>query len=115
MRSLASVVPGACSIPTGLGVRILTVSSKSQLAIELCYRTRERSPDCWIFWVHASSPERLYAGVREMADVLQLPGRRDANADVLQLVEQWLRGSGKEVRQGTTYGWDDVPMYRDTD
>jgi tetratricopeptide (TPR) repeat protein len=31
-----------------------------------------------------------------MADVLQLPGRRDANADVLQLVEQWLRGSGKQ-------------------
>lgn len=75
---------------------MLMICSKSQLAIEYCYRTREHSPDCWVFWVHASSPERLYAGIREIADVLQLPGRRDANVDVLELVETWLRGSGKQ-------------------
>jgi tetratricopeptide (TPR) repeat protein len=75
---------------------MLTFSSKSQLAIEYCYRVKETSPDCWIFWIHASSPERLDIGIREIADALQLLGRQNANVDMLRLVELWLRGSGKQ-------------------
>jgi tetratricopeptide (TPR) repeat protein len=56
---------------------------------------KESSPDCWVFWLHASSPERLDAGIRELANVLQLPGRYDTD-NVLRLVEMWLRGSGKK-------------------
>jgi hypothetical protein len=74
----------------------LTTFRKSQLAIECCYRARERSPDCWVFWIHASSPERLKAGLRELADDLQLPERHGAGADILQIVERWLRGSGSK-------------------
>lgn len=75
---------------------MLTVSRKSQLAIEHCYRTMNSSPNCWVFWIHASSPARLDAGTRELADILRLPGRHDPGTNVLRLVENWLRGSGNQ-------------------
>ncbi|KAF1352616.1 P-loop containing nucleoside triphosphate hydrolase protein [Delphinella strobiligena] len=41
---------------------------KSQIVIEYCYRLRERSPDTWVLWVHASSAARFEEGIRDMAD-----------------------------------------------
>ncbi|RAH84268.1 TPR-like protein [Aspergillus japonicus CBS 114.51] len=66
---------------------------KSQLAIEYSYRVREESPATWVFWVHASNASRLELSYREIADRLQLPGRHDATANVVQLVNSWLYNS----------------------
>ncbi|OCK96219.1 putative kinesin [Cenococcum geophilum 1.58] len=75
--------------------RILLVGlggvGKSQLAIEHCYRTAERSPGTWVFWVHASNAARLEQSYRDIADQVKLAGRKDPQADVFKLVHDWLR------------------------
>ncbi|KAJ8609918.1 hypothetical protein MRB53_038856 [Persea americana] len=68
---------------------------KTQLAIEYCYQLKERSPDTWILWIHASSAERYDQGLRALADDLQLPGREEKDADIHQLVRLWLLNAEK--------------------
>ncbi|KAJ5682791.1 hypothetical protein N7462_005956 [Penicillium macrosclerotiorum] len=41
---------------------------KSQLAIELCYRLRDKFSDTWVFWVYASSTARFQQSYREIAN-----------------------------------------------
>ncbi|OCK97191.1 uncharacterized protein K441DRAFT_470289, partial [Cenococcum geophilum 1.58] len=64
---------------------------KSQLAIEHCYRTADRSPGTWVFWVHASNAARLEQGFRDIADLVKLAGRTDPQANVFKLARDWLR------------------------
>ncbi|KAF2727510.1 hypothetical protein EJ04DRAFT_538910 [Polyplosphaeria fusca] len=68
---------------------------KSQLAIEHCYRTAERSAETWVFWVHASNAARLEQGFRDIANLVKLAGRKDPQADVFKLVHDWLRDARK--------------------
>ncbi|KAL5387729.1 hypothetical protein DPSP01_003521 [Paraphaeosphaeria sporulosa] len=68
---------------------------KSQLAIEHCYRTAERSPETWVFWVHASNAARLEQGFRDIANRVKLAGRKDPQADVFKLAHDWLRDEKK--------------------
>src|SRR4051794_20849439 len=63
---------------------------KSQLAIEYAYQVRAQSPDTWVFWVHASSLARFEEGYRRIADVVKLPGCDKLEADILQLIRNWL-------------------------
>jgi hypothetical protein len=72
---------------------LLTVASKTQLAIMYCHRLRERSPEYWIFWLHASRSTRLETSVREMAEFLKLSGRDEPKVNILQLFGNWLRCS----------------------
>ncbi|RAQ98612.1 TPR-like protein [Stemphylium lycopersici] len=65
--------------------------SKSQLAIEHAYRTREQSPDTWVFWVHASNAARFEQSFRDIADCAKIFGRQDPQANVFKLVHDWLR------------------------
>ena len=69
----------------------LTIHSKSQLAIEYAYRTRERSPNTWVFWVHASNAARFEKSYRDIANFLKVPRRKDLKANIFQLVYDWLR------------------------
>ncbi|KAI7344345.1 hypothetical protein KC320_g8887 [Hortaea werneckii] len=64
---------------------------KSQLAIEFCYRVRDRSPEVWTFWVHASSVARFDADIRKLACDAGIPGWNDPKSDVFALVYSWLR------------------------
>ncbi|KAI4844120.1 hypothetical protein E4T44_06379 [Aureobasidium sp. EXF-8845] len=64
---------------------------RSQLAIEHCYRTAERSPETWVFWAHASNTARLEQSFREIADQVKVRGHKDPQADVFKLVHDWLR------------------------
>jgi tetratricopeptide (TPR) repeat protein len=66
---------------------VLICYRKSQLAIEYCYRLRERSPDTWILWVHASNAARFSSSIRDVADQLAIVERDDPKADILQLVK----------------------------
>ena len=70
---------------------MLTIGRKSQLAIEYCYRLRDRSPNTWVFWVHASNAARFEQSFRDIADQAKIPGRQDPTANLFQLVESWLR------------------------
>lgn len=69
---------------------------KSQLAIEHGYRARARSPDTWVFWVHASNAARFEQGYRDIADAVKIAGREDPKADIFKLVHDWLRVNGEK-------------------
>jgi hypothetical protein len=69
--------------------------SKSQLAIEYCHRLRERSPDTWVFWIHASNIDRIEQGYREIAERAKIPGREDPKVNILELVARWLQDESK--------------------
>ncbi|MCJ1268442.1 hypothetical protein MMC22_008330 [Lobaria immixta] len=68
---------------------------KSQLAIQYCYQIREKWPETWIFWVHASNAARIEQGYRDIAEQVKIPGRQDPKADIFQLVAKWLRDENK--------------------
>ncbi|RMY37422.1 hypothetical protein D0866_03274 [Hortaea werneckii] len=61
------------------------------LAIEFCYRIRDRSPEVWTFWVHASSAARFDADIRKLACDAVIPGWDDPKSDAFTLVYSWLR------------------------
>jgi len=71
-------------------VSVLTVQSKSQLAIQYSYAVRDASPQTFVFWVHASTTARFEEAYRGIADKLTLPGRNDPKVDILRLVSDWL-------------------------
>ncbi len=68
----------------------LTSSSKSQLAIEFAHQVAEKSLDKWVFWVHAGTRPRVEQGFRSIAEAVRLPGRNQPNADLPNLVSNWL-------------------------
>ncbi|KUJ10972.1 uncharacterized protein LY89DRAFT_739942, partial [Mollisia scopiformis] len=68
---------------------------KSQLAIEYAYRTRDRSPETWVFWVHASNTARFEQSFRDIANCVKISGRQNPQADIFQLVHDWLRDDRK--------------------
>jgi hypothetical protein len=72
-------------------VRANDEGRKSQLAIEYSYQARDSSPDMWVFWVHASSVARFQEGYREIAERVKIAGWDKPEANILQLVNNWLR------------------------
>ncbi|KAF2688898.1 TPR-like protein [Lentithecium fluviatile CBS 122367] len=66
---------------------------KSQLAIEHAYRTRGRSPETWVFWLHASNAARFEQSYRDIADCVRIAGRLNPKANIFKLVHDWLHGS----------------------
>ncbi|KAF5240546.1 hypothetical protein FANTH_9517 [Fusarium anthophilum] len=69
---------------------------KSQLAIEFAYRFAARSAETWVFWIHASTQARVIEGFQSIADKVKLINHNRPDADVLQLVFDWL----SDVRNG---------------
>ncbi|EAW14376.1 uncharacterized protein ACLA_074130 [Aspergillus clavatus NRRL 1] len=68
---------------------------KSKLAIEYSYRIRERSPETWVFWVHASNAARFEQSFREIADRVKISGRENPTSNIFQLVHDWLQDERK--------------------
>ncbi|OQD74234.1 hypothetical protein PENANT_c182G01300 [Penicillium antarcticum] len=81
-----SSIPGSMIVLVGLGG-----VGKSRLAIEYCHRVRQKSPDTWVFWVHASNAARCDESLRNLADRAKIPGRQDRNANIFQLFGNWLQ------------------------
>lgn len=63
---------------------------KTQFAIEYCYRVRDQSPDVWVFWIHASSAARFEQSYRDLAERTKIPRRADPDANIFQLVKDWI-------------------------
>lgn len=63
---------------------------KSQIAIECCYRYREKHPQSTVFWVYSSTVERFNQPYKNIARRLDLPGWKDPGANTLQIVSDWL-------------------------
>ncbi|KAL8647306.1 MAG: hypothetical protein Q9210_005637 [Variospora velana] len=63
---------------------------KTQVAVEQCYRFRERDPSNNVLWVHAGSVSKLVQSCRDICDKLQLPGCSDPQSDSLRILHAWL-------------------------
>ena len=53
------------------------------------------SPQTWVFWVHASNAARFEQSFQDIANTLKLAGRKSPEADIFQLVHDWLRDNRK--------------------
>ncbi|KAI9674383.1 MAG: hypothetical protein M1822_009061, partial [Bathelium mastoideum] len=80
-------MPGSWTALVGLGG-----VGKSQLAIEQAHRTREQSPETWVFWVHASNAARFEQDYRDIADTVKIQGRHNPKANIFKLIRDWLHG-----------------------
>ena len=63
---------------------------KTQIAIELAYRTMEKRPACSIFWIDASSVEKFEQAYFEIGELIQIPGLDEKRTDVKQIVKHKL-------------------------
>ncbi|KAI0907663.1 P-loop containing nucleoside triphosphate hydrolase protein [Ustulina deusta] len=92
---------------------------KSQLAIEHAYRVRDmfkqEKKEVWAFWVHASTRARVDEGFKAIADAVKIPGRHQSNADILQLVYQWLQNERNGQWLMVLDSADDIGVFYDTD
>lgn len=71
----------------------LTQKSKSKLAIEYTHDIRAKSPETWVFWVHASNLERYGQSFRDIAHRAKISGYQDPRVNIFELVCDWLLGN----------------------
>ena len=74
-----------CDLP------LLTMDSKSQLAIQFVCHVRDQFPTTSIFWVHGASRDTFETSYRTIAEMLLLPRRTDPEVNILALVRDWLQ------------------------
>ncbi|KAF2178893.1 TPR-like protein, partial [Zopfia rhizophila CBS 207.26] len=84
---------------------------KTQLVVELLFRTNEKHPDCFIIWIPATNMESLHQAYLDVARQLSIAEWEDDTSDVKRLVQGYL---GKE----STGRWllvfdnaDDIDMW----
>ncbi|KAJ9655817.1 hypothetical protein H2201_008719 [Coniosporium apollinis] len=63
---------------------------KTQIALELTYRTREKYPQCSIIWIPATNVESLQQAYLEAGRQLGISGLEEEQADVKKLVQRHL-------------------------
>ncbi|KAK4205818.1 P-loop containing nucleoside triphosphate hydrolase protein, partial [Rhypophila decipiens] len=60
---------------------------KSQLALELAYRTREKHKNCAVFWISATDMDSFSQACSYVAQKLSIPGWNDENQDPRKLLQ----------------------------
>ncbi|OQO02817.1 hypothetical protein B0A48_11100 [Cryoendolithus antarcticus] len=65
-------------------------AGKSQLALEYAYRLRDKDSSTFALWIHASTFARFEQNVKELVANLRVPGRRRPDANVFELLQNWL-------------------------
>jgi hypothetical protein len=63
---------------------------KTQLILELLYRTKDKYKDCSVLWIPATNIESLYQAYRDVAQELEIPGWEEEKADLKKLVQGYL-------------------------
>jgi tetratricopeptide (TPR) repeat protein len=74
-------------------------TGKSQLALELAYRTREKEKNCSVLWVDASDRTSIHQSYTSIAQKLNIPGWNEQNADIMKLVKLELTYRNTEPRK----------------
>jgi hypothetical protein len=49
----------------------------------------------WVFWVHVSNASRFEQSFRDIVNYVKIPGRQNLQANIFQLVYDWLRNDRK--------------------
>jgi tetratricopeptide (TPR) repeat protein len=65
-------------------------TGKSQLALEVAHRTRQKNKNSSVFWVDASNKDSLYQSYTNIAQKLSVPKWNDEKSDVTLLVKRYL-------------------------
>ena len=65
-------------------------SRKSRIAIQYCYRYREKHSQTNVLWVFGASKARFEADYQRIARFLDIPDRDDREKDILRPVCDWL-------------------------
>lgn len=76
--------------PPKLAVYGLGGVGKTQIALELAYQTREKYPECSVFWIPATNAESLQQAFTNISQQLGMPGVEDEQADAKKLVQRYL-------------------------
>lgn len=63
---------------------------KTQLALELLFRTRDKDPDCSVIWIPLTSKEALHQAYLDAVQQLGIAKKDDDKADVKKLVQEYL-------------------------
>jgi tetratricopeptide (TPR) repeat protein len=63
---------------------------KTQVALELAYRVRDKYSECSVFWVPVANAERCQQAYLEIGRQLQIPGLEEEKADIRKLVQYHL-------------------------
>ncbi|KAF2964344.1 hypothetical protein GQX73_g9228 [Xylaria multiplex] len=119
-RYLLNRIHQACLEPASRTALVgLGGNGKSQLAIEYTYRVRDafkkQNKQIWVFWVHAGTRARVEEGFKTIADAIKLPERNQPQADILQLVYQWLRDERNGQWLMVLDSADNIDVFYDTD
>lgn len=62
-------------------------AGKTQIALEYAFRTSQAHS---VFWVYASSDTNFKESYQRIANVCEIPSRRDPQANIMRLVHDWL-------------------------
>ncbi|KAH8645396.1 acyl transferase/acyl hydrolase/lysophospholipase [Xylariales sp. PMI_506] len=83
---------------------------KTQLVLELLFRTQKKYPGCSIIWIPATNMESLHQAYLDAAQKLDIPGWQQAK-DVIQLVQQYLSSESAGQWLLVYDNADDVDMW----
>lgn len=83
-------------MPSKISFAVDTAGSKSQIAIEYCYRFRRAHSTSHVFWVYCATADRFRQGYQNIARKLNSTGWDDPKLDVLQIVREWLEDENHE-------------------
>ncbi|KAF1952777.1 HET-domain-containing protein [Byssothecium circinans] len=85
-------------------------TGKSQLALEVAHRTRQRNKNWSVFWIDASDMDSLYRSYASIAQKLEIPSWDDNKADSRQLVKAYLSRKGERQYLLVFDNTDDVSL-----
>ncbi|KAI1325937.1 TPR repeat protein [Xylariaceae sp. FL0255] len=113
-KAIMSKIGQACSAPASrVAIVGLGGVGKSQLAIEHAHRSKRE--DLWVFWVHAGTQERFDEGFKAIANKINIDARGHSQANVLQLVHDWLQNESNGQWLLILDSADDINMFYNTD
>lgn len=69
---------------------------KSQIALEYCFRRRQKQPDCSVFWVNAAKVARFKESFQHISKACDLSTSGNSQEDSIQLVQRWLEAEYSE-------------------
>jgi hypothetical protein len=85
-------------------------TGKSQLALEVAHRTRQRYKNWSVFWIDASDMDSLYRSYASIAQKLEIPNWDDNKADSRLLVKAYLSRKGERQYLLVFDNMDDVSL-----
>lgn len=63
-------------------------TGKSQLALEVAYRTKQKNRHCAVFWIDATDRDSLYQSYASIAQKLSIAGCNHDQADLKQIIQR---------------------------